>query len=258
MRSLRERLRKGGRLHYAGAGTSGRLAFLDASEAPPTFGTSPDLVCAHIAGGPAALTHAVEGAEDNGDLAAEELRDHIGPDDVVIGLSASGSAAYVIAALITAHGAGAYTIGVANTPDSKLSKVADLAVFLETGPEALAGSTRLKAGTSQKLFLNAVSTAVMVRLGKVYDNLMVDVVATNNKLRRRALGLVVQLTGVNEARAQELLDQAGGRVKVAVVRPNATLMPAARAPCLMSAWGRYGRVCRRPPAGMNLSDRVCG
>lgn len=214
---ITERLRGGGRLHYVGAGTSGRIAFLDASEAPPTFGTPPDLVCAHIAGGPAALTRAVEGAEDNGDLAAEELRDHIGPNDVVIGLSASGSAAYVIAALITAQGSGAYTIAVANSPDTKLGKVADLSIFLETGPEPVTGSTRMKAGTSQKLLLNALSTAVMVRLGKVYDNLMVDVVATNNKLRRRATRLVMELTGLEEEAARAVLAQADGRVKVAVV-----------------------------------------
>lgn len=212
-----EQLRRGGRLHYVGAGTSGRIAFLDASEAPPTFGTPPDLVCAHIAGGPAALTRAVEGAEDNGDLAAEELRDHIGADDVVIGISASGSAAYVIAALITAQAAGAYTIAVANSPDTKLSKVCDLSIFLETGPEPVTGSTRMKAGTSQKLLLNALSTAVMVRLGKVYDNLMVDVVATNNKLRRRATRLVMDLTGLEEEAARTVLQEAGGRVKVAVV-----------------------------------------
>lgn len=214
---ITERLRGGGRLHYVGAGTSGRIAFLDASEAPPTFGTPPDLVCAHIAGGPAALTRAVEGAEDNGDLAAEELRDHIGPNDVVVGLSASGSAAYVIAALITAQGSGAYTIAVANSPDTKLAKVADLSIFLETGPEPVTGSTRMKAGTSQKLLLNALSTAVMVRLGKVYDNLMVDVVATNNKLRRRATRLVMELTGLEEEAARAVLAQADGRVKVAVV-----------------------------------------
>lgn len=227
---IAERLRAGGRLHYVGAGTSGRLGFLDASEAPPTFGTPPELVCAHIAGGPAALTRAVEGAEDNGDLAADEFRDHIGPKDVVIGLSASGGAAYVVAALICAHGAGAYTIGVANSPDTKLAKVADLPVFLDSGPEPLAGSTRLKAGTSQKLFLNAISTAVMVRLGKVYDNLMVDVVATNNKLRRRALYLVMRLTDLEEAAAADLLARAGGRVKVAVVMARRGLdEPAAQA-----------------------------
>lgn len=215
--TIAERLRAGGRLHYVGAGTSGRLAFLDASEAPPTFGTPPELVCAHIAGGPAALTRAVEGAEDNGDAAANELRDHVGPNDVVIGLSASGSTPFVIAALITASGCGAWTIAVTNTPESKLGKVADRSIVLATGPEPLTGSTRLKAGTAQKLLLNTISTATMVRLGKVYDNLMVDVVATNQKLRKRAIRLVMQLAAVSEPEAATLLFQAGGSVKVAVV-----------------------------------------
>ncbi|GAC1358882.1 MAG: N-acetylmuramic acid 6-phosphate etherase [Vulcanimicrobiaceae bacterium] len=221
--TITARLRAGGRLHYVGAGTSGRLGFLDASEAPPTFGTPPELVCAHIAGGPAALTRAVEGAEDNGDAAANEMREHVGQNDVVIGLSASGSAPFVIAALITASGCGAWTIAIVNTPDSKLSKVADQSIVLATGPEPLAGSTRLKAGTSQKLLLNAISTATMVRLGKVYDNLMVDVVATNHKLRQRAIRLVMQLAGVSEPEAATLLFQAGGSVKVAVVMERRTL-----------------------------------
>ncbi|MDP9018609.1 MAG: N-acetylmuramic acid 6-phosphate etherase [Candidatus Eremiobacteraeota bacterium] len=215
--TITARLRAGGRLHYVGAGTSGRLAFLDASEAPPTFGTPPELVCAHIAGGPAALTRAVEGAEDNGDAAANEFREHVGPNDVVIGLSASGSAPYVIAALITASSSGAWTIAVTNTPESKVSAVADQSIVLATGPEPLTGSTRLKAGTAQKLFLNTISTATMVRLGKVYDNLMVDVVATNQKLRQRAIRLVMQLAAVSEPEAATLLFQAGGSVKVAVV-----------------------------------------
>ncbi|MDP9023941.1 MAG: N-acetylmuramic acid 6-phosphate etherase [Candidatus Eremiobacteraeota bacterium] len=217
------RIRTGGRLHYVGAGTSGRMGFLDASEAPPTFGILPDLVCAHIAGGPAALTRAVEGAEDNGDAGAHEMRDHIAPGDVVIGLSASGMAPYVIAALLTARGAGAWTIAITNSPDSTLAKVTDQSIVLETGAEPLAGSTRLKAGTAQKLVLNAISTATMVRLGKVHDNLMVDVVATNNKLRGRALRLVMQLGEVDETRAAELLAQADGRVKVAVVMARCSL-----------------------------------
>ena len=235
--SIAERIRIGGRLHYAGAGTSGRLGFLDASEAPPTFGTPPDLVCAHIAGGPAALTRAIEGAEDNGDAGADEFRDHIKENDVVIGLSASGEAPYVVAALITAHGAGAWTIAVANSSDSKLSKVADQSIVLQTGPEPLTGSTRLKAGTSQKILLNTLSTATMVRLGKVYDNLMVDVVATNNKLRRRATRLVMHLANVDETRAAELLAQADGRVKVAVVMQRRNLDPHAARKRLEQAEG---------------------
>ena len=236
------RLREGGHLHYAGAGTSGRLGFLDASEAPPTFGTAAELVCAHIAGGSGALTRAVEGAEDNGDLGAHEMRDHVQKNDVVIGLSASGSAAYVIAAILAARAGGAWTMAVTNTPDSILEKVADQAIVLATGPEPLTGSTRLKAGTAQKILLNTLSTAVMVRLGKVHGNLMVDVVATNNKLRARALRLVMQLAQIDERRAAEVLALAGGRVKVAVVMVRRDLDPEAAKQCLQINGGSL-RAC---------------
>lgn len=211
------RLRAGGRLHYVGAGTSGRLGFLDASEMPPTFGTDPSLVCAHIAGGIGALTRAVEGAEDDAEAGEREMREHVRPDDAVVGISASGGAPYVLGAMRAARSAGAWTLGVANSPGSPLPQACDLGIVLATGPEPLTGSTRLKAGTSQKILLNTLSTAVMVRLGKVHDNLMVDVVATNKKLRNRAVRLVMRLSGVDEARAAELLAQAGGSVKLAVV-----------------------------------------
>jgi N-acetylmuramic acid 6-phosphate etherase len=214
---ISRRMRAGGRLHYVGAGTSGRLGVLDASEMPPTFGTDPSLVCGHIAGGMRALTHAVEGAEDDAEAGEREMREHVHVHDAVVGISASGSAPYVIAAVQTARAIGAWTLGVANSPDSPLAAAADLGIFLETGPEPLTGSTRLKAGTSQKLLLNTLSTAVMVRLGKVHDNLMVDVVATNKKLRSRALRLVMTLTETSEQQAQELLKEAGGSVKLAVV-----------------------------------------
>ncbi|MBV8246073.1 MAG: N-acetylmuramic acid 6-phosphate etherase [Candidatus Eremiobacteraeota bacterium] len=216
-------LRAGGRLHYVGSGTSGRLAYLDAAECPPTFGTPRELVCAHIAGGPPALTRAVEGAEDDGEAGANEMRDHVGEHDVVIGLSASGGPAYVVAALLTARGASAWTVAVVNNERSALARVADEAIVLDTGPEALTGSTRLKAGSAQKIFLNTLSTSVMTRLGKVYDNLMVDVVAGNKKLRARALHLVQALTGLDEAAAATLLASAGGSVKVAVVMQRRAL-----------------------------------
>ncbi|HET9095133.1 MAG TPA: N-acetylmuramic acid 6-phosphate etherase, partial [Candidatus Baltobacteraceae bacterium] len=183
---IASRLRGGGRLHYAGAGTSGRLGFLDASEMPPTFGTDPSLVCAHIAGGIGALTRAVEGAEDDAQAGEREMREHVKPGDAVVGISASGGASYVLGAIRAARSAGAWTLGVANSAGSPLPQAADLGIVLSTGPEPLTGSTRLKAGTSQKIFLNTLSTAIMVRLGKVHDNLMVDVVATNKKLRKRA------------------------------------------------------------------------
>jgi len=211
------RLRAGARLHYVGAGTSGRLGFLDASEMPPTFGTDPSLVCAHIAGGMKAITGAVEGAEDDAEAGALEMRDHVQSGDAVIGISASGGAPYVVGAVKTARELGAWTLGVANTPGSALVEAADLGIVLETGPEPLTGSTRLKAGTAQKILLNTLSTAAMVRLGKVHDNLMVDVIATNKKLRERALRLVVRLSHTSEEHARELLQAAGGNVKVAVV-----------------------------------------
>lgn len=211
------RMRDGGRLHYVGAGTSGRLGYLDASEMPPTFGTAPELVCAHIAGGVGALIKAVEGAEDDAAAGDAEMKEHVRSGDAVIGISASGGAPYVVGAIERARAIGAYTVGVSNSANSRLSAAAEVAIVLDTGAEPLTGSTRLKAGTSQKLLLNTISTAVMVRLGKVHDNLMVDMVATNQKLRDRALRLVVRLTGLDAERAQPLLDEAGGNVKVAAV-----------------------------------------
>jgi len=212
-----ERLRMGGTLHYVGAGTSGRLAMLDAAECPPTFGTPPTLVVAHVAGGPAALVRAVEGAEDDGDAGAAEVRAHVRRTDAVVGISASGGAPYVVAAVAAARTLGALTIGLTSVAASSLARGSDLAIVVETGAEPIAGSTRLKAGTAQKLVLNALSTATMVRLGRTYDNVMVDVVATNAKLQARALRLVGSLAGIDEASAGALLAAAGGSVKVAVV-----------------------------------------
>jgi N-acetylmuramic acid 6-phosphate etherase len=230
------RLRDGGRLHYVGAGTSGRLGFLDASEMPPTFGTDPSLVCAHIAGGTTAITGAVEGAEDDAQAGEREMRDHVTAADAVLGISASGGAPYVLGAMRAARSLGAWTLGIANSPDAPLPQACDLGIVLRTGPEPLTGSTRLKAGTSQKILLNTISTAVMVRLGKVHDNLMVDVVATNQKLRKRALRLVMQLASVDEVRATDLLKEAGGSVKTAVVMERKHVdAPAARA--LLQAHG---------------------
>ncbi len=209
------RLRAGGTLHYLGAGTSGRLGFLDASEMPPTFGTPPSLVRAHIAGGLGALTTAVEGAEDDAQAGLREAQEHVRSGDALIGISASGGAPYVVAAVAAAREAGAWTAGITSVAGSKLAQAAHVAIVLETGAEPLTGSTRLKAGTAQKIALNTISTGVMVRLGKVYDNLMVDVVATNAKLRDRAVRLVQTLTGLEAPAAKHLLEQANGRVKIA-------------------------------------------
>jgi N-acetylmuramic acid 6-phosphate etherase len=212
-----ERIGRGGRVHYVGAGTSGRLGVLDASEMPPTFGTPAALVCAHIAGGDRALREAVEGAEDDAGAGAREMHAHAAPDDVVLGISASGGARYVVAALEGAREIGALTVAITSSDASALVAAADLAIVLPTGAEVLSGSTRLKAGTAQKIALNTISTAVMVRLGKVHDNVMIDVVATNEKLRGRAQRLVGELTGADAARAHTALDAAGGSVKIAVV-----------------------------------------
>jgi N-acetylmuramic acid 6-phosphate etherase len=209
------RLERGGALHYVGAGTSGRLAVLDAAEMPPTFGTKPELVQAHIAGGSDAIVRAVEGAEDDaaaGHALAETIREH----DAVIGISASGGAAFVVAALESARRRGALTVAIVNSEPSELAEAAACTIVLRTGAEAIAGSTRLRAGTAQKIALNTISSAVMVRLGKVYDNFMVDLVATNRKLHRRANRLVMHLAGVSEHRADRLLAESGGSVKCAI------------------------------------------
>jgi N-acetylmuramic acid 6-phosphate etherase len=215
--AIAERLMRGGRLHYVGAGTSGRIATLDAAEMPPTFGTLPAMVRAHIAGGLPALTQPVEGAEDDAGAGEAAVRECVTSADALIGISASGGAPFVVAAVERARHLGAYTVAVTSVAESPLAAAAQLAIIVATGPEVLAGSTRLKAGTAQKIVLNAVSTAVMVRLAKTYGNFMVDLVASNQKLRARAVRLVGQIAGVDEKVAQRLLEEAGGRVKVAVV-----------------------------------------
>ena len=230
--AIAARLLRGGRLFYVGAGTSGRLAILDASECPPTFNTSPELVVALIAGGPAAVQEAVEGAEDDADAAGAELRTRnlkpdagatdlrardLGANDAVVGIAASGRTPYVIGALRYAREVGSHTVAIVNNARSVLADVADIAIELLTGPEVIAGSTRLCAGTAQKIALSTLSTAVMVRLGKTYGPYMVDVRATNEKLRRRALRMVQQITGADETASAAALEATQGRVKPAVV-----------------------------------------
>ncbi|HVA36873.1 MAG TPA: N-acetylmuramic acid 6-phosphate etherase [Candidatus Dormibacteraeota bacterium] len=215
--AIAARLRGGGRLHYFGAGTSGRLAALDAAECHPTFGTPPELVQAHIAGGEAALRGAVEGAEDDGDAGAREARTAVRAGDAVVGISASGGAPYVVGALRASRALGALTVAVQCVEGGELAAAAELRIVAVVGPEAIAGSTRLKAGTAQKLILNALSTGTMVRLGKVYGNLMVDVRAVNAKLRARAIRLVRTLARCDDASARSALAHAGWDVKVAVV-----------------------------------------
>jgi len=215
---IAQALRRGGRLLYAGAGTSGRLAALDAAECPPTFGTDPEQVQAVLAGAPDGLTEAVEDAEDDERAGAREMDARaVGPEDVLVGLSASGTTPYVLAAVRRARARGATTIAVTCVADSPLAAACDLGIVPLVGPEVIAGSTRLKAGTAQKLVLNMLSTLAMVQLGKVYGNLMVDLRATNAKLRRRAVRIVAAAAGVAEPEAAEALARAGGRVPVAIV-----------------------------------------
>ena len=208
----------GGRLIYLGAGTSGRLGVLDAVECPPTFGTDPSQVIGLIAGGERAQTHALEGAEDDPDLAASQLN-AIGltDRDVVVGISASGRTPYVIGGLDHARRLGAKTVGIVCNTHAQISQHADVAIEVDTGPEVLTGSTRLKAGTSQKLVLNMISTAAMVQIGKVYGNLMVDVRPTNDKLRRRAQHIVEEATDCESDAARAALSAADGQAKTAIV-----------------------------------------
>lgn len=212
------RMARGGRLVYAGAGTAGRLGVLDASECPPTFNTDPSQVVGLIAGGSRALVTAVEGAEDSEKLAAADLDSlRIGPDDTVVGISASGRTPYAIGAVRHARGAGALTIGLSCNAGSELGTAAEHAIEVVVGPELLTGSTRLKAGTAQKLVLNMLSTITMIRLGKTYGNLMVDVRASNEKLRARSRRIVSLATGAPDADIEAALAETDGEVKDAIL-----------------------------------------
>jgi len=241
-----EALARGGRLVYLGAGTSGRLAALDASEVPPTFGFPPDRVIAILAGGDEALLRAVEGAEDDALEAVARMRDiAVGPPDLVLGISASGTTRFVLGGLGEARERGATTalLTCGTRPPQGLWHVT---VAVETGPEAVTGSTRLKAGTATKLVLNMVSTAAMVRLGRVYDNLMVDVAPTNEKLRRRAVRIVEAAAGVPPDRAREALARCGGEVRAAVVSLRRGLGPEESRARLAAHGGDLRRALEAP------------
>ncbi|MFJ9819577.1 N-acetylmuramic acid 6-phosphate etherase [Streptomyces sp. NPDC101151] len=216
--AITESLRRGGRLIYIGAGTSGRIGLLDAVECPPTFGTAPEQVVGLLSGGPGAFAMAVEGAEDEPSRAAADL-DEIGLNelDTVVGLAASGRTPYVVGGLQHAAAKGATTVTIACNRDAVVSRYADIPIEIPTGPEALTGSTRLKAGTAEKMVCNMLSTASMVRLGKAYGNLMVDVKASNDKLVDRARRIVVQATGTDPDTAAEALRAADGHAKTAIV-----------------------------------------
>ena len=210
--------KNGGRLFYIGAGTSGRLGVLDASECPPTFGVNHDMVIGIIAGGDSALRNPIEGAEDSFELCQKDLENYqFSENDILCGIAASGRTPYVIGGLRYARSIGAKTIAVACNIDSEIGREADIAIEVTPGPEILTGSTRLKAGTCQKLILNMLTTASMVRMGKAYQNLMVDVVQSNEKLVSRARKIVMEATGCDMNTAVSTLEKAGGSCKLAIV-----------------------------------------
>ncbi|WP_246050172.1 N-acetylmuramic acid 6-phosphate etherase [Aquibacillus sediminis] len=211
-------LRQGGRLFYIGAGTSGRLGVLDASECPPTFMTDPELVQTVMAGGIEAFTNAIENSEDNEKQGANDLKEKsITDKDVVIGITASGRTPYPIGALKYAQRIGAYTVGLSCNENAQISQWANCPIEVVVGPEVLTGSTRMKAGTAHKMVLNMISTTVMVKLGKVYENLMVDLHASNHKLRERAKRIIMEITNVSYSKAGEMLERANKEVKPAIV-----------------------------------------
>lgn len=223
---IAERLAKGGRLIYTGAGTSGRLGVLDAVECPPTFNTEPDMVQGLIAGGPEGLIRAVEGAEDSMEMGRQDL---VGLElcefDVVVGIAASGRTPYVIGSLDYARETGAYAIGFSCNENAELIKHADLNIIPVVGPEVLSGSTRLKAGTATKMVLNMLTTGAMVRMGKTFSNLMVDVRATNTKLVERAIRIITEVTGCAASESRALLDRCDGEVKTAIVAYKNAVAP---------------------------------
>lgn len=213
-----EALKKGGRLIIMGAGTSGRLGVLDASECPPTFNTDPDLVKGIIAGGDIALRKAVEGAEDSEPMGVEDLKkEKLSQSDILIGLTASGRTPYVIGGLKYAREIGAKSVAISCNPNSKVTKFANIGIEAVVGPEVLTGSTRLKAGTAQKMILNMISTTTMIKLGKTYKNLMVDLQATNSKLKERALTIFIELTDMSKETSIKYLEEADWDLKKAIL-----------------------------------------
>jgi len=223
---ITRQLKIGGRLIYMGAGTSGRLGVLDASECPPTFSTPPEWVVGLIAGGHDALTRAIEGAEDYPEQGAQDLREiELTDQDVVVGIATSGRTPYVIGGLEYARSFGAFAIGFCCNQDSPLAEVADLMIVPVVGPEVVSGSTRLKAGTATKMVLNMLTTGAMIRLGKTYGNLMVDLSATNEKLAIRSCNIVMEFSGLQRQEAQAVLDRCAGELKTAIVAAKCDVSP---------------------------------
>ncbi len=214
---IAEKLSRGGRLIYVGAGTSGRLGVLDASECPPTFGVSRDMVIGIIAGGEKCMFQAAEGAEDNYESGIKDLKDkHLTKKDVVVGISAAGNAQYVIGALDFANELGCETIGITSNENTLITKCAKVSIIADTGAEVITGSTRMKAGTAQKIILNMLSTVAMIKLGNVYENMMINLRPTNEKLKRRMIRIVTEIIDVNEEEAENLLEQSEWDIRKAV------------------------------------------
>ena len=240
-----EALERGGRLFYLGAGTSGRLGVLDASECPPTFSVPREMVQGVIAGGEPALTRAVEASEDDSQAGGRDLQARgFGPGDVLVGIAASGRTPYVLGAAAFAREQGARTVGISCTPDSELAHAVEIAITPLTGPEVISGSTRLKAGTATKLVLNMLSTAVMIRLGYVHGNLMVNLRPGSAKLRRRAVEIVARVSGQSASRAAELLSAAAGNVRVAILMSRLEIPRPEAEQRLKTAGGRLAEALR--------------
>lgn len=215
--AVADAIKGGGRVFYMGAGTSGRLGVCDAAECPPTFGVPKEMFTGIIAGGYECMHSAAENAEDDPELSVAELKKHnFCSKDIVIGVSASGSAAYVISALEYANSIGAKSVSVTNNPDTLMGKTASINICADTGPEVITGSTRMKAGTAQKIILNMISTAAMVKCGYVYENLMINLKPTNKKLTRRMIGIVTEILGCDDVRAEELLNKYNWSIRAVV------------------------------------------
>jgi N-acetylmuramic acid 6-phosphate etherase len=237
-----ERLTHGGRLFYVGAGTSGRIAMLDASELQPTYGIDPGLVRVIMAGGERAFFEAAEGAEDDEDAAIAAVNAEVRGDDAVVGVAASGTTPFTVAAIRRANMLGALTVGVTSVRNSPLASDADIAIVADTGPEVIMGSSRMKSGTAQKLILNTLSTGVMIRLGRVYSNLMIEMPATNEKLRNRAVRMVELAAGVPRPAAVQAVREADGDLRVATVMARKRVSASEARQLLAQHNGRLGEV----------------
>jgi N-acetylmuramic acid 6-phosphate etherase len=239
---IAERMSHGGRLFYVGAGTSGRIAMLDASELPPTYGIDPSLVTVIMAGGENAYFSAAEGAEDDEDAALAAVNAQVKGEDAVIGIAASGTTPFTLAAVRRANMLGALTVGITSVPGSPLARDVDIPIVTQTGPEVVMGSSRMKSGTAQKLVLNTISTGVMILLGHVYSNLMIDMPATNEKLRNRAVRMVELASGVLRPMAVQAIRDADGNVKIATIMAKKRVDAATARKLLEEHQGRIREV----------------